>query len=93
FSRSETNELQALEVLKKGFNVAVVFTHLPETYLGYKAVNVDETDLRFMDEKNVIVGLKYKINTGKGGEVANLDALVSGFVVANLSQKKALSAA
>ena len=42
-------------------NVAVVFReHLPETFLGRKVVNGDETDLRFLDEKGVIVGLTAK---------------------------------
>jgi hypothetical protein len=62
FSRSETNQTQAEAVLAVGGNVAVVFSKpkFPETYLGYKVVNGDETDLRFLDEKNVIVGLKAK---------------------------------
>jgi len=43
-------------------NVAVVFRNkiLPETYLGYKVINGDKTDLRFLDEKGVIVGLYAK---------------------------------
>jgi len=78
FSRSETNDKKCKEVLKKGFNVAMVFNKLPKTYMGYKVVNGDVDDLRFLDEKNVIVGLKYK-NLTDGTN--NKDALVSGFVI------------
>ena len=54
-------------------NVAVVFRkELPATYLGRKVINGDETDLRFLDEKNVIVGLKAKGKAKKD---------MSGFVV------------
>ena len=61
FSRSEDNQDDCTEVLKAGGNVAVVFEKtLPANYLGYKVINGDESDLRFTDEKNVIVGLKAK---------------------------------
>jgi hypothetical protein len=33
---------------------------LPAKHLGWKVINGDETDLRFLDEKNVIVGLVAK---------------------------------
>jgi hypothetical protein len=46
-----------------GGNIATVFKSLPDYYLGKKVVNGDETDLRFLDQKNVIVGL---IAKGKG---------------------------
>lgn len=81
FSRSEINHDIAMDILTKGHNVAMVFEKLPETYNGYKVVNGDETDLRFLDEKNVIVGLKYKKITGKGGAEKNKEALQNGFVV------------
>jgi len=41
-------------------NVAAVFHKVPETYLGRPVINGDETDLRFLDPKGVIVGLKAK---------------------------------
>jgi len=31
------------------------------------------TDLRFLDDKNVVVGLKYKLVTGKGTKGQNKD--------------------
>lgn len=85
FSRSETNEVKALELLNKGFNVAMVFDKLPETYKGFKVVNGDLDDLRFLDDKNVIVGLKYKKMTGKGAD--NTLAFTSGFAIQTLPTK------
>lgn len=82
FSRSETNEDTALEILAKGYNVAMVFKTLPAEYKGYKVIVGDETDLRFLDESNVIVGLTYKYSTGKGGGLKNIEAFSSGFVIA-----------
>lgn len=73
FSRAESNEMDARLAASSGMNVAVVFKKdLPATYFGKKVINGDDTDLRFLDERGVIVGLKAK---GK----AKKDA--SGFVV------------
>lgn len=73
FSRSETNEADCLSVLRGGGNVAVVFRNkLPKTWKGFRVIKGDETDLRFLDPKGVVVGLVAK---GK----AKKDA--SGFVV------------
>lgn len=71
FSRSEVNEKETIDILNRGYNVAVVFgvkseDDLPKTYLGFDVINGDESDLRFLDEENVVVGLKYKLMTGKG---------------------------
>ena len=79
FSRSETNEEKAIEMLNLGYNIAAVFEKLPSTYKGFKVVNGDENDLRFLDEKNVIVGLKYKKLTGKGAD--NSQGIKSNFVI------------
>jgi len=81
FSLSETNFDKAMELLNKGVNVAMVMSKLVDNLFGYPVVNGDETDLRFTDPKNVIVGLKYKKNTGKGGAEKNKLALESGFVI------------
>lgn len=81
FSRSEENELVALSLLARGVNVAIVFNKLPDTYMGYRVINGDENDLRFLDENGVIIGLKYKRSTGKGGELVNAEAYQSGFVI------------
>jgi len=59
FSRSEMNELEALQVLSSGkMNVAVVFDELPVKWAGVKVVDGTETDLRFLDDRAVVVGLK-----------------------------------
>ena len=51
----------------------VVFRkELPETFQGLRVVSGDESDLRFMDPQNVIIGLKAK-------GAARKDA--SGFVI------------
>lgn len=60
FSRSETNHEKAIEILNKGGNVAFVFNKVPATYLGFEVIVGDESDLRFLDKKGVIVGLKAK---------------------------------
>ena len=58
FSCSESNEKIAKLVLEMGGNVAVVFRNqLPKTWNGVKVVNGDESDLRFLDKKGVVVGL------------------------------------
>ena len=59
FSRSEMNEEMALQVLSAGvMNVAVVFDELPNKWAGVKVVDGTETDLRFLDDRAVVVGLK-----------------------------------
>ena len=61
FSMHETNYDDCIEVLNNGGNVAMVFRNqLPETYKGFQVVNGDESDLRFLDPRNSIVGLKAK---------------------------------
>ena len=62
FSRSEaTSEYKMKTILELGGNVAVVFRgSLPKTYLGYKVIDGDKSDLRFKDPKGVIVGLVEK---------------------------------
>jgi hypothetical protein len=61
FSRSETNGAIALAILRSGGNVAMVFRKsLPSSYMGFEVVDGDETDLRFLDGKGKIVGLKEK---------------------------------
>ena len=60
FSRSETNEVDALRMLAGGMNVAVVFDTLPAKWAGVKVIDGTETDLRFLDEPGVVVGLVAK---------------------------------
>ena len=80
FSRNEVNDFQATQVLKAGGNVAVVFRkELPKTYKGFKVVSGDDHDLRFLDDKNVVVGLKEKLTIDK--KTGKLGRDNSGFVV------------
>jgi hypothetical protein len=79
FSRSETNHDKAMELLNRGVNVAMVFDKLPETFEGFEVINADLDDLRFLDKKGVICGLKYKKMTGKGAN--NAEAFESGFAI------------
>ena len=72
FSRKENNQAKVELVAAMGGNVAVVFDKLPKTYLGKEVIDGDATDLRVLDPKGVIVGLKAK---GKGKKDT------SGFVV------------
>ena len=61
FSRSECNETSVDKVLASGGNVAAVFRgSLPKTYKGFKVIDGDKSDLRFLDDQNVIVGLVEK---------------------------------
>ena len=62
FSRSEeSNDLEMIATLKSGGNVAVVFRgELPATWNGFKVIDGDDSDLRFLDNKGVVVGLVEK---------------------------------
>ena len=65
FSRNEANDDDCIEALKKGFNVAVVFStkkgeELPVRWQNYPVVDGDETDVRFLDNSGSIVGLRAK---------------------------------
>lgn len=62
FSVNESNERYALKLLSQGINAAIVFRgDLPETYRGFKVIDGDKHDLRFLDNTSgVIVGLKAK---------------------------------
>ena len=58
YSLNEDNKELAFEVLKMKGNISAVFRNqLPKIYKGYQVVNGDESDLRFLDKKNCIVGL------------------------------------
>ena len=73
FSRSETNEAKAAQVLTAGYNVAVVFGDgQPSTFMGHRVIDGTKHDLRHLDPSPVIVGLDPK------GKKAKNDT--SGFV-------------
>ena len=61
YSLNEDNKKQAFDILKKGGNISVVFRKsLPKKFNGYKVVNADTNDLRFLDPHNSIAGLVAK---------------------------------
>jgi hypothetical protein len=61
YSLNEDNKKQAFNILKKGGNISVVFRKsLPTQFNGYKVVNADTNDLRFLDPINSIAGLVAK---------------------------------
>ena len=69
FSWSGENEQDCLDALQF-VNVAVPFhigkgDTLPSHFLGHAVINGDETDLRFLDKKKRVVGLKVKGNKQK----------------------------
>jgi hypothetical protein len=65
FSAADGNDADVQKAIAGGMNVATVFglkktEPMPETYNGRKVFNGDESDLRFLDPKGVIVGLYAK---------------------------------
>jgi hypothetical protein len=84
FSRSETNEQTAIDFLNRGCNATVVFNvkysftskqPLPTTWNGFPVIDGDTTDLRFLDPRGVVVGLRAK------GLARRVENQVNGFVV------------
>lgn len=86
FSRSETNEHQAIRFLQRGGTCAVVFNlkysssghkePMPPTWHGFPVLDGDLSDRRDLDPPGHVIGLraKGKARVGRG--------LASGFVVA-----------
>jgi len=60
FSAADGNDADVQKAVAQGMNVAAVFDRLPEEYMGRTVIDADEHDLRFLDAKNVIAGLKAK---------------------------------
>ena len=65
FSAADGNDADVLKAIASGMNVATVFglkktEPMPETYNGRTVFNGDESDLRFLDPKGVVVGLYAK---------------------------------
>jgi hypothetical protein len=65
FSAADGNDLDVRRAIKEGYNVATVFgikksQPMPETYEGMPVFNGDDSDLRFLDPKGVVVGLYAK---------------------------------
>ena len=65
FSAADGNDSDVFKAIAQGYNIAVVFgikktLPMPDSYLGLPVFNGDESDLRFLDPKQVIVGLYAK---------------------------------
>ena len=65
FSAADGNDADVYAAIQQGMNVATVFgikktLPMPETYNGLPVFNGDESDLRFLDPKGVVVGLYAK---------------------------------
>ena len=60
FSKADGNDSDVAEAILQGMNVAAVFDAVPEGYMGRPVIDADEHDLRFLDAKGVIAGLKAK---------------------------------
>lgn len=66
FSFSGENMLDCITFLtNQTTRVAMVFKKVPEFYMGFKVIDGDKYDMRYLDEKNVIVGLKFKTTRNK----------------------------
>ena len=60
FSLAEDNDPRARVAASNGANIAVVFRNdkFPSTFMGMPVVDGDADDLRFLDGRGVVVGLK-----------------------------------
>jgi hypothetical protein len=72
FSKADGNDSDVAEAIMQGMNVAAVFDKVPADYMGRRVIDADEHDLRFLDDKGVIAGLKAKGRAKKD---------LSGFVI------------
>ena len=91
FSRSETNQKLVEKAMDRGQNVAVVFDNregLPKTWNGRRVINGDDSDLRFMDPKRVVVGLLAK-GRARGGRDTSGFVVYDGTLSQRLKQNKA----
>ena len=65
FSAADGNDSDVYRAIAEGLNIATVFgikktEPMPETFNGRPVFNGDESDLRFLDPKGVVVGLYAK---------------------------------
>jgi len=65
FSAADGNDADVYRAIAEGYNIATVFglkktEPMPETYMGRPVFNGDDSDLRFLDPKGVVVGLYAK---------------------------------
>jgi hypothetical protein len=65
FSAADGNDSDVKKAIQQGYNIATVFgikktESMPESYMGLPVFNGDDSDLRFLDPKGVVVGLYAK---------------------------------
>ena len=96
YSFSGHNMFQCLDILsnKKG-RVAMVFEGkvLPTEFMGYKVIDGDAYDMRYLDEQGVIVGLKFKkvrnkIDTANNKFIIPMDSPFSVYAPVETKTKK-----
>lgn len=81
FSASEDNIPQVELVLRqRSARVAAVFTDVPPRFWEVPVINGDDTDLRFLDPKGIVIGLTLKRLTSPGGKRRMEAARRQGFV-------------
>ncbi len=87
FSWSGVNATAARMVLAAGGTVAVVFDAkpgrkgtlaqpIPETFLGARVIDGDADDLRFLDPRGVVIGLRFKAAKGRAAALARARVFV-----------------
>jgi hypothetical protein len=98
YSFSGHNMFQCLDLLNKNKGrVAMVFEGkvLPQSFMGYKVIDGDAYDMRYMDEQGVIVGLKFKkvrnkIDTANNAFIIPMDSKFSVYNEVKETPKKKL---
>ena len=96
YSFSGHNMLQCLDLLDKAKGrVAMVFEGkvLPVSFMGYKVIDGDAYDMRYLDEQGVIVGLKFKkvrnkIDTANNKFIIPMDSQFSVYAPVEPKVKK-----
>ena len=95
YSYTGNNTKNCIDLLERGYNVAVVFDtlkhhELPKEYLGYEVVDGDLTDYRPFDPNGVIVGLRFKKIQNKEVEkqILNSKFVVKGRISKILTKEK-----
>ena len=87
FSRSEINDSEVKQVLRRGGNVAVVFDRsIPSRWGGRDVIDGTKHDFRYLDPTGVVVGLKFKeAKTHKGAGAQSRAACISNGFIAPVS--------
>jgi hypothetical protein len=86
FSYSASNEykIHVERALAKNARMSIVFYgQLPDTFMGRMVIDGDISDLRFLEDHNVIVGLKYKRPTHR-----RIDISGNPFIVGYVTKKE-----